>query len=157
MAHVLGIAVILGAGNTGLALTAALLNADGTSAAGLTTTTFVELAVGTGLYGWTGTIPDGFRGFMKFSSGATAKAAVAINPEEGEEVAEMHGLLGQNSGLRNAVFSGGGLTSYDLLIYSSSANALTNDGVTGVLHKYQVQNQFDGSGNLLTSSMVKVN
>lgn len=72
------------------------------------------------------------------------------------ELTEVHGLLGQNSGLRNTVYSGGGLASYSLFLYDSLLHAQTNDGATGVLHRYDVTNTFDGSGNLLTSSVARV-
>lgn len=64
---------------------------------------------------------------------------------------EMMGLLGLYSGLRNPTYTSGNLTSYDLCLYDTAAHATTNDGATGLLHKYTVSNSYDGSNNLLTS------
>lgn len=69
---------------------------------------------------------------------------------------ELNGLLGQNSGLRNAVYTGTNLTSYDLCLYDSAAHATTNDGATGLLHKYSVVNTYNGSGNILTSVTTRI-
>jgi hypothetical protein len=69
---------------------------------------------------------------------------------------EMNGLIGKNSGMRNAAYSGTNLMSYDLCLYDSSVHALTNDGATGLLHKYAIANTFDGNDNLLTSVTTRV-
>lgn len=169
MAHTLSVPVVLGAGSTGLTLAAQGVNPDGSNAAGFTTTNLVELVAGSGTYGWTGTVPDGFNGFIKFSTspGGLFKAAAGLNPQESEnsdqrtslvgtEISEMHGLLGQNSGLRNPVYTAGNLTSYDLNVYDSAAHAIVNDGVTGLLHKYSVSNTYDAAQNLLTSVMTRI-
>jgi hypothetical protein len=79
-------AVVLGAANTGLTLTAELRNADGTAAAGLTTTNLAEVAAGSGSYTWTGTLPDNHRGYIRFLDGATFKAQVPVDPAEVERV-----------------------------------------------------------------------
>lgn len=84
MAHNLSVAVNLGAGNTGLTLTAGLLNPDGSVNSGLTTADLLELAAGTGIYGWTGSVPDGFNGYVTFSASGVVKAAASLNPAESE-------------------------------------------------------------------------
>lgn len=84
MSYTLSSALYLGTANTGLTLTAALFDSANVAAAGLTTTTLVEVATGSGSYLWTGSIPSGHRGFIKFSSGATFKTLVVINPQETE-------------------------------------------------------------------------
>lgn len=87
MAYPLTVSLVLGAANSGLTLTPALHNADGTSAAGLTTTDLLEVAAGSGSYEWTGTLPDGHRGYIRFLDGATFKAHVGIEPAEVETAA----------------------------------------------------------------------
>src|SRR5215213_6839133 len=84
MAYSLSATLLLGAGNTGLTLTAALFDSANVAAAGLTTTTLVETDAGTGIYLWTGTVPDGHRGLIKFSSAGVVKTAVSINAAEVE-------------------------------------------------------------------------
>lgn len=82
---------------------------------------------------------------------ATATAIATLQTE----LTEMHGLLGQFSGLRDAVYSGTNLATYNLFLYDTSGHAATNDGVTGVLHEYSVTNTYSGS-NLATSVMTRV-
>jgi hypothetical protein len=82
MAYTISATLFLGAGNTGLTLTAALFDSANSAAAGLTTTTLVETDAGTGIYLWTGTVPDGHRGLIKFSSGGVVKTAVSVNAQE---------------------------------------------------------------------------
>ena len=84
MAYTLTVPLFLGAANTGLTLTAELRNSDGTVAAGLTTTTMLEVSAGSGNYEWTGTLPEGHRGYIRFFSGATFKTHVGIDPTEVE-------------------------------------------------------------------------
>lgn len=84
MAYSLSIDLNLGAGNAGLTLTPALFDSANSAAAGLTTTTMVEVAASSGSYLWTGTIPDGHRGYISFSSGATFKTKVVLNASEVE-------------------------------------------------------------------------
>jgi hypothetical protein len=86
MAFTMTAAVILGAANSGLTLSADLRNADGTSAAGLTTTNLAEVAAGSGSYTWTGTLPDNHRGYIRFMDGVTFKAQVPVDPAEVERV-----------------------------------------------------------------------
>lgn len=84
MAHTHSVIANLGSANSGLTLTAGLLNPDGSANSNITTTNILELAVGTGIYGWTGTILDGFNGYLTLSSGSTLKFAIGINPQESE-------------------------------------------------------------------------
>jgi hypothetical protein len=84
MAYSLSAVITLGAGNTGLTLTAALFDSANAAAAGLTTTTLVETDASTGIYLWTGTVPDSHRGLIKFSSAGVVKAAVSVNAQEVE-------------------------------------------------------------------------
>lgn len=70
---------------------------------------------------------------------------------------EVHGLVGKNSGFRNTVYdANNNLTSNDLCLYDSAAHATTNDGATGLLHKYSCVNTYDASNNLLTSVVTRV-
>jgi hypothetical protein len=84
MAYTLSVDINLGAGNSGLTLTPALFDSANVAAAGLTTSTMVEVSAGAGSYLWTGTIPDGHRGYISFSSGATFKSKVVLNAQEVE-------------------------------------------------------------------------
>lgn len=70
----------------GAALEAAVLDDAGTPVGPAITTGFV--GVGSGLWGWTGSIPDGHRGFLviRVQGGGTPYAIFAVNPEEGERV-----------------------------------------------------------------------
>jgi hypothetical protein len=83
MAYTLTIGLALGSSQTGLTLTAQLVDTTGANVGSAVTTGFVELGVGN--YTWTyASFPDDFRGAIKFSSGATLKAIAAVNPQEAE-------------------------------------------------------------------------
>src|SRR5882724_9076878 len=85
MAYTLDYSIDLGAVNTGLTLTAQLVNTAGASVGGLISTGFTEIGVGNYLWHYAA-FPDGHRGGVIFKSGATIKAFTAINPEEAENV-----------------------------------------------------------------------
>jgi ubiquinone biosynthesis protein UbiJ len=84
MAYTLTIPIALGTSKTGLTLKAQLVDTAGEDVGSAVTTGFVE--VGGGQYLWTGSIPDGHRGGVKFLDNVTSEfyAATAINPEEAE-------------------------------------------------------------------------
>lgn len=83
MAYTLSINIVLADTDTGLTLSAQLVDTAGANVGSAVTSGFVEFA--SGQYGWTyASFPDSFRGFVKFSSGGTFKAAVAINPQDAE-------------------------------------------------------------------------
>jgi hypothetical protein len=69
---------------------------------------------------------------------------------------EMNGLLGKNSGVRNMIYVGGNLVSFDLCLYDNSSHAATNDGSTGLVHKYVIAHTFDGSNNLTSEVTTRV-
>jgi len=51
----------------------------------------------------------------------------------------LSGLLGTNQGIRNMTYDGNSnLTGFDICLYDTSSNATTNDGSTGLVHKYTV-------------------
>src|SRR3954469_1220053 len=109
MAYTLTVSLTLGAGKTGLTLTPALKNPDGTAALGLTTTNLIEVAAGSGAYEGTGTLPNGFRGYLQFSNGGTFLSHVAINPQEVE-----------NPDVKTSSISGGsGASAADVWSYAS--------------------------------------
>ena len=87
MPYPLTASLVLGAAKSGLTLTADLRNADGTSAAGLTTTSLIEVSALSGSYQWTGTVPDGHRGYIRFLDGATFVTHVPVEPAEVETAA----------------------------------------------------------------------
>ncbi len=69
-------------GETGLTLTARLIDTEGNQVGGTVTDGFVEL--GDGAYMLTVDIPDGFRGALIFRLNSEIKGFVLINPEEYE-------------------------------------------------------------------------
>lgn len=78
-------AIALGAGQTGLTLTAQLVDTVGANVGAVISTGFVEIGVGNYLWHYAA-YPDGFRGGVVFLSGATVKAFTSVNPEEAENV-----------------------------------------------------------------------
>lgn len=142
-----------------------LLNSSGTVVLSRTTSGVVERG-STGIYGATITFPTGFVGEIRWDTGAAVPqyASEEINPGSDENTdlilgylpTELNGLLGNNVGMRNATYSSDKLISCDLCVYDTSAHALSNDGVTGLLHKYSVVNAYDASYRLIASSTVKV-
>lgn len=83
MAYTLTIGLALGSSQTGLTLSAQLVDTAGANVGSAVTTGFVEL--GAGNYTWTyASFPDDFRGAVKLSSSGTLKAIAAINPQEAE-------------------------------------------------------------------------
>lgn len=56
------------------------------------------------------------------------------------------GLVGTNIGVRNTSYDGSGnLLGADLCLYDTAAHALTNDGATGLLHKFTIAATFAGT------------
>ena len=83
MAYTLSITLALGAGQTGLTLSAQLVDTAGANVGSAVTSGFVE--IGGGNYLWTyAAFPDAFRGGVKFSAASVLKAFAGINPEEAE-------------------------------------------------------------------------
>lgn len=82
MAYTLSFSLALGTSQTGLTLSAQLVDSAGVNVGGAVGTGFSER--GRGNYLWTGSIPDGHRGGVEFFSGAILMAFSAINPEEAE-------------------------------------------------------------------------
>lgn len=86
MAYTLDINIALGSSQTGLTLSAQLVDTAGANVGSAITTGFTEIGVGNYLWHYTG-FPDAHRGGVKFSTtGGTLKAFVAINPEEAENL-----------------------------------------------------------------------
>jgi hypothetical protein len=54
----------------------------------------------------------------------------------GATLARLLGLSHENWGIRDTVFEGASMTAANLFVYDSAANALANDGVTGVVAAY---------------------
>ena len=63
----------------------------------------------------------------------------------------VQGLVGVNSGVKNAVYSGSVLTAADIYLYDTSAHAIANDGTTGVLHHIALAGIASG-GNLTSQT-----
>lgn len=84
MVYTLDFALALGSSQTGLTLSAQLVDTAGSNVGGAVLTGFTEIGVGNYLWHYA-SIPDGHRGGVKFSiSGGALMAFAAINPEEGE-------------------------------------------------------------------------
>ncbi len=111
--------------------------------------------LGQGQWGYIVTIPDGFSGWCKGDDGVGNISPFPINPGEDEQTSRIHGLLGGNIGIRNMVYIGSLLLSYDICLYNSAVNAALNDGATGLIGKYSVTNTWDNS-NLETETTVQV-
>lgn len=80
MTYALTFSIALGSSNTGLALSAQLVDTAGVNSGAPIATGFTE--IGGGNYLWYyGSFNDAFYGGVKFLSGATLKAFAAINPE----------------------------------------------------------------------------
>jgi len=144
VAYPLSIDINLGAGNAGLTLTPALFDSANSAAAGLTTSTMVEVAASSGSYLWTGTIPDGHRGYISFSSGATFKTKVVLNGQEvenpniktsnvWEELRSVHltpGTYGRSLQIiRNGTAQGGGASTITLDAGASSIDNFYNNTI----------------------------
>jgi hypothetical protein len=83
MSYTLDFAIALGAGGTGLTLTAQLVDTGGANVGSAVSTGFTEIGAGNYLWHYAA-FPDGHRGGVIFKSGATVKAFAAINPQEAE-------------------------------------------------------------------------
>lgn len=100
--YTLDIALALGSSQTGLTLSAQLVDTTGANVGGAIGTGFVEIGQGNYLWHYAA-FPDGHRGGVKFSAGATLKAFVAINPEEAERVdAKVSSVSGGGGSLAGA-------------------------------------------------------
>jgi hypothetical protein len=77
---------------------------------------------------------------------ATANAALALSLS----------LLGQNQGVRNQQYDGSGnLLSADICAYDTAAHATTNDGATGLVHKWSLALSYSG-GTQASQSIAQV-
>lgn len=83
--YTLDIGIALGGSQTGLTLSAQLVDTTGANVGSAVTSGFVEIGAGNYLWHYAA-FPDGHRGGVKFSAGATLKAFIAINPEEAERI-----------------------------------------------------------------------
>ena len=71
-------------------------------------------------------------------------------------IAMIESLLATNQGVRNMVYDGSGnLTSFDLCTYDTSGHATTNDGATGLVHKWSMASTYTGSQQT-AQSMIQV-
>lgn len=81
MSYALSFSLSLGSSQTGLTLSAQLVDTAGADVGSPIVSGFAEL--GRGNYLWTYTaVPDGFQGGVVFSSNAEIKAVGAINPQD---------------------------------------------------------------------------
>jgi hypothetical protein len=95
------IVIPLASNQTGLSLSAQLVLSGGGASGGAITSGFTEL--GNGFYLWTyASFPSQFRGCVTLSSAGSIVAAVAINPEEAEDVASLY-----SSGVEVASYASG--------------------------------------------------
>jgi hypothetical protein len=84
MSYAITIGLALGTSQTGLSLEAQPVNTAGANVGSAITTGFVEY--GAGQYAWSGSLPDGHTGGVKFqlAGGGAFKAFAPINPQEVE-------------------------------------------------------------------------
>jgi hypothetical protein len=117
----------------GLTLSAQLVDTAGVNVGSAVTTGFVDLAGG--FYGWAyGGFPDGFRGYVKVLNGATVLAAVAVNPEDGENLDTKVSLVKAQTD--QIVFTGGDVrarlsTAGVQAVWDALTSALTTAGSVG--------------------------
>ena len=77
------VSLALGGSQTGLTLSAQLVDVAGASVGGAVTSGFVEIGLGNYLWDYAAW-PDGHRGGVKFTAAAVLKAFLAVNPEDFE-------------------------------------------------------------------------
>jgi hypothetical protein len=95
------IVIPLAANQTGLTLSAQLFTTSGSASGSAITSGFAEL--GNGFYLWTGmSFPSQFRGAATILSAGAIVAALAINPEEAEDVGDLY-----SSGVEVASYASG--------------------------------------------------
>jgi hypothetical protein len=86
-----------------------------------------------------------YAGVAGIGNGSGA-ATSSVQTTQTATLARIIGLLGKNQGLRNITLDGNGnLLTADLCVYSSKANAQTNDGTTGLLYKYSIVDSYSGT------------
>jgi hypothetical protein len=107
VAYTLDFSIALGGGNTGLTLTAQLVDTGGANVGSSVSTGFTEIGAGNYLWHYAA-FPDGHRGGVVFKSGATVKAFAAINPQEAE-----------NTDIKTSAVSAGTLTAASIWAYAS--------------------------------------
>lgn len=75
------------------------------------------------------------------AASADSQSAAAVTT-----LALLQGLLGHNQGVRNQVYDGNGnLTSADICSYDTASHATTNDGATGLAHKWALTLTYSGA------------
>lgn len=106
----------LGSGETGLTLSAQLINSSGGNTGSVITTGFTE--IGIGWYQWYNEFDDEFYGGVKIFSGATFKKLYSINPEATTEAFQ--------DSIKNTII--GSATLKEALMLSSSVLAGDTSG-----------------------------
>lgn len=173
MAYTQDFGISLGSSRAGLTLNGQLVDQAAADVGSAIAAGFSE--IGAGNYLLDASIPDDHRGGIKvYEEGdpSTVLAFGAINPESAQAIvtvtadlaaltaavaaiaavlARMHGLLGKEYGMRNAVYDGHNLTSFDICLYDSAVHAALNDGATGLLYRYAIANTYNGAGRITES------
>lgn len=126
MAYRRCISIALGGSQIGLTLSAQLIDTAGANVGSLITTGFSEIGVGNYLLDYA-SFPDGHRGAIKFLTGATLRAVLAINPEDFENGdAKITSRLSTPQGVARNV----ALPKFTFVMYDTSGNPATGLTVT---------------------------
>lgn len=98
MAYTTTKTLALGTSQIGLTLEAQIVDAAGADVGAAIGTGFVEFGLGN--YEWTGSIPDGHRGAIKFrvAGGGTLKASASIDPRRDENADVLTSSIGGGGG-----------------------------------------------------------
>jgi len=118
MSYELVIGLALGSSQTGLTLSAQLVDTDGVNEGAAVATGFAEIGAGNYLWHYA-SFADGFRGGVVFSAGGLVKAFAAVNPEDAEYVADMKATLSR--------FVGNSAVSFLTAVSGTTITALRGD------------------------------
>jgi hypothetical protein len=145
-------------GSAGLTLAGSLRNRDGTAYASQPTFSFVDH--GNGFYSfYTDGMPEGFRGQVRVTAAGTTEGIVEVSPtasEAGASLARLLGLVQENWVLRSPAFDAdGNLETATVRLYDSAANAETDDGSSGLVAVYAIENTYT-DGVLTKSTQTRV-
>jgi hypothetical protein len=136
------IVIPLAANQTGLTLSAQLVLSGGGASGGAITSGFTEL--GNGFYLWTyASFPAQFRGAVTVSAAGSIVAALAVNPEEAEDVGDLY-----NSGVEVATYASG--QDPGTLVWASGTRTLTALGFTVSANMTEIAGQTVAAAGTVT-------
>lgn len=146
-----------------------LLNADGTTNLARTTAGVVEAPAGSGSYQALVTFPDAFSGKLVWDDGqgSPTYASEFINSGGSADFVTLSqtdtvtqfllAIGGHNTAVSNQLYdANNNLISAVLRFYDSAAHAILNDGATGLLHSYTVNNVVTNGKPVISSLLLSV-